>query len=285
MPTQHEIEDLVQQLSSPNGATRSYAECQLRAIGADTVLPLLDFIKTKPKRAQKYRRLEICWNWFCIVTTLSVIYAFFVSVANAENLNFICLLGLAWVLLLKYDKALLRKLAISSEGLAGAYRILSELKEPRIFGVLLSSLRVNGLEEDIKVERLLLETLPGLSIGEWQKLNENQRRIFYHCLQEKASSTHNFNTTFVLIGLKALEQIGDAEAIPTIENIRVNASNRVMWEAARVCIKHLEIRRDKQAISQTLLRASSSDGQEGELLRAASLSETRRDELLRIPRS
>jgi len=97
----------------------------------------------------------------------------------------------------------------------------------------------------------------------------------------KANVSESFDEPFVLAGLKLLEHVGDQEAIITVASIGKNGNSHALRQSARNCLAYLEIRRDELAVSRTLLRASNSNGQDGELLRAAAPTESLFDELLR----
>ena len=82
--------------------------------------------------------------------------------------------------------------------------------------------------------------------------------------------------------LTALEQIGDAQAIPLVENLAMSSSPQVR-ERAKQCLPFLRERSQRNELSLTLLRGTANPSMEAtgkELLRPA-VEETSAENLLR----
>lgn len=117
----------------------------------------------------------------------------------------------------------------------------------------------------------LLVLLPRLQASDSHLLNDDQRAILHKQIRGD-------NTDLILAILKALEQIGDAKAVPFVEeraneaNRRGNRGNiRQIREAAQACLPALNARVELERASHTLLRAAKSDRTDtGMLLRPAS---------------
>jgi hypothetical protein len=129
---------------------------------------------------------------------------------------------------------------------------------------------------------LLTRLLPRLQASDADLLNTNQRACLYRSL-----TTVTNNSDYLIAALKALEQIGDGEALPFVERLaegrqRTAGAERVQV-AARDCLPYLRLRADKARASQTLLRASSaSDTPPNLLLRPAqSRDDAEPEQLLR----
>jgi hypothetical protein len=112
---------------------------------------------------------------------------------------------------------------------------------------------------------LLTRLLPRLQASDAGLLNANQRACLYRSL-----TTVTNNPDYLIAALKALEQIGDGEALPAVERLaegrqRTAGAERVQ-AAARECLPYLRLRADKARASQTLLRASSASDTPPKLL-------------------
>ena len=127
--------------------------------------------------------------------------------------------------------------------------------------------------------------LPNLDTLQWQKMKGRERKALYALLEQRGqiNTKRCYDFTFAL--LKALEQFGDAEAIPAVQHIAKHGSNAALRNAAKECLPYLETRRDEDSIRQTLLRASQSSGGSEELLRVPTLAPNAENaQLLRMPR-
>ena len=64
------------------------------------------------------------------------------------------------------------------------------------------------------------------------------------------------DTGLTLCVLRALEQAGDAEAIPAVERLNSPVWGRRIFQAANECLPFLQARADQHRLAQTLLRPS-----------------------------
>jgi hypothetical protein len=160
----------------------------------------------------------------------------------------------------------------------------------QIVGLLIEQLGVSSnLSEGRALVGALTTLLPQLNASDAHLLNERQRECLYRLLR----GTTTFKVTlrhvadFRLSVLKALEQIGDAKAIPVVEriaNMRVKTPEQTeIRDAARNCLPLLRANAGNIASDLTLLRASANAEVDTEtLLRAAAAtSSTAPEQLLR----
>lgn len=135
-------------------------------------------------------------------------------------------------------------------------------------------------DKDVKREaaEALLLLLPQLKASDAHLLNDEQRTILYKQLRKD-------NTELILALLKSLEQIGDAKAVPYVEELANAKASRAGYgrirEAAQSCLPALNARVEQLMASHTLLRAAGSVGSDSDvLLRPASGASTETNNLL-----
>jgi hypothetical protein len=130
----------------------------------------------------------------------------------------------------------------------------------------------------------LKRLLPQLRASDAHLLTRAQRACLYRCL---TMSRVGRDGPLILAILQALQQVGDAAAIPHVRRLAeskvLSPMQRKVRAAAEDCLPYLEVQASQQRASQTLLRAS---GQEklpaGDLLRPAeSANVTTPQELMR----
>ena len=114
-----------------------------------------------------------------------------------------------------------------------------------------------------------MRLLPHLTSADARLLNQQQRTLLYSQLH----TAHTKSTApFQIAILKALEQIGDESAIPTVQALALcsltTPSARQVRDAALHCLEFLPQVAQKNSASQQLLRASFSETPQ-QLLRAS----------------
>jgi hypothetical protein len=129
---------------------------------------------------------------------------------------------------------------------------------------------------------LLTRLLPRLRASDSHLLNESDRTLLH-----SAIAKHARNSEFVLAAIRALQQIGSASSIPTVQRIAMRTDHRAaspaIREAAQECLEFLQQRAARSDANQTLLRSSSAAATPAHtLLRALDTpAPTAADELLR----
>jgi hypothetical protein len=152
--------------------------------------------------------------------------------------------------------------ALSFRGLFRLKRIMHELADVsdlRIAGPLLEIAALEDGSAKTIPCLLLTQLLPRFRASDAKLLTETQHAALLRMLGRNDTAPE-----FFVAALKALEQVGDARALPVVENLalgrRFTADQRRVQAAAGDCLPYLRIRCDQQRASQTLLRASSASG-------------------------
>jgi len=149
--------------------------------------------------------------------------------------------------------------------LKGLMNNLANISDLRIAGPLVE---IVALEESIAnkmAAQLLTRLLPRFRASDAKLLTDGQHTALLRTLN-RTNATPEY---FVAV-LKALEQIGDARALPVVESLatgrRATIAPRRVQAAAQDCLPFLRVRCDQQRASQTLLRASDAAGMQTDTL-------------------
>jgi len=166
--------------------------------------------------------------------------------------------------------------------LKGLMNNLANIRDLRITGPLIEIAALEEGNANKMAAQLLTRLLPRFRASDAKLLTDGQHAALLRTLN-RANATPEY---FVAV-LKALEQIGDARALPVVESLatgrRATSAPRRVQAAAQDCLPFLRIRCDQQRASQTLLRASDAAGMQPDtLLRPAQgVGPTEATELLR----
>lgn len=268
---------LIRQLSSWRRRTRANAAQQLQQLGPAAIVPLLAVLEQERRKRAHRRRI---FGWVMLV-------------------DFLCMVSLiAWWL---FSGTLLRKWSeFPSETLRlifyawGSFsvflapsrlqrqvtRVLLHFDSVEAVGPL-----IDALEFDASpfLKTALTRLLPRLKASDAHLLDVERRKRLYVKLQFESSFT---DAEFLIAIMRALEQVGDAAALPYVEswaNRYVTSANGVrVRAAARHCLPFLQERAAQEHVSAHLLRPSASPAATSEsLLRPAEASEDTPDQLLR----
>jgi len=158
--------------------------------------------------------------------------------------------------------------ALSFRGLfrlKGLMNNLANISDLRIAGPLIE---IAALEEGVANKmavQLLTRLLPRFRASDAKLLTDGQHAALLRTLNRA-----NGNPDYFVAVLKALEQIGDARALPVVESLaagrRATVAPRRVQASAQDCLPYLRIRCDQQRASQTLLRASDAAGMQPDTL-------------------
>jgi hypothetical protein len=148
---------------------------------------------------------------------------------------------------------------------------LTNIDDVRAVGALAEAMDIPDKGILAQAEAALTRLLPRLRAEDAHLLNESQRNGLYSRLKIENAITR---PEFLVAVLEALEKIGDAAALPAIQNLATStvtsAGGRRVQAAARKCLPVLQQRVRTLETSTTLLRASSAGDAAGEsLLRPA----------------
>lgn len=158
---------------------------------------------------------------------------------------------------------------------------IGQIDDMRAVGILAETLRIGKRHKDIQhgVKISLTRLLPQLKASDAHFLNGEQRTCLYR--QLKAGNIAK-EADFLVAILTALEQVGDAQAIPYVEALVKSApSNSPVAEAARNCLPYLQQNAHQQSNAETLLRAASNDVTDTLLRPVNGTVETAPEQLLR----
>lgn len=225
-------------------------------IRIEDVLAVLEEERARHLPGVREKLLFPLWMFFLPIAT----WVFFWSIANANAPNALLSLGgIGFVLMLRH--------LVASEKQTKAARMLARFDDVRAVGALIEAL--DWPEEQVRVAaRLaLLRLLPRLQASDAALLHTGQRTSLYRYL--KMRNAHR-DADFLVTILKALEQVGDASALPPVQRLAEGAAHtynqRRVRRQARECLPYLEARAEQQRASQTLLRASSAGATSPQML-------------------
>ena len=135
---------------------------------------------------------------------------------------------------------------------------MTQLDDPRAIGPLLAALYLNDPDVVGPAENALLRLLPRLQASDAKSITEAQRECLY---QRLTIDDARSKSEFLIAALQAVEQIGDAKAVPYVEALAASTYRsmgaRRVREAAIHCLPFLKARAEQKEWSDNLLRASS----------------------------
>jgi hypothetical protein len=151
---------------------------------------------------------------------------------------------------------------------------LAQMDDVRMVGPLIDRLHTErriGIRTRRVIRKALIRLLPRLKASDTGLLTPSQKgRLARHLAQ---LARFQQDKEFHVVILRALQQIGDAQAIPVVENI---IRHRPCWAGqdqvhaeAVECLPFLLQRAQEENVRDTLLRATSHEAIRGQLLRPA----------------
>jgi hypothetical protein len=159
----------------------------------------------------------------------------------------------------------LHRLCLSSRQTEAA-RKLAQHDDVRGIGPLAEALEWPDSDLQAVAVKALTRLLPRLQATDGTLLNAHQRGCLYRHLNFHTRSQPEFQLAI----LKALEQVGDAAAIPHVrklaKRVALGRLQQQVRRAAQDCLPFLETRAEQRRVSQTLLRASSAAGTTPDML-------------------
>lgn len=144
---------------------------------------------------------------------------------------------------------------------------MSQFDDLRAIGPLLEALDLRDTAVVDAAETTLLRLLPRLQASDSNAISETQRECLYRRLKIQNAQTE---AEFIIVALKALEQVGDAKALPCVEALTVSADRMPaavrVREAAAHCLVFLKARAEQKEWSDNLLRAASASSASSDML-------------------
>jgi hypothetical protein len=274
-------ENMIKRLLDKKQAAQAKAE--LRGLGEHTIPLLLCILDKERQRYTRRRRFGIWIDKAASFLFYSNILLASFLIKRGVSENTATLIAVSMIFPMLIGGVVRVKLHAVPTTIQTVYELFGEMNYVRIIAVLLDgfSNKEEGLYSLSK--SLLIKALSHLTVSEWRTLKPQQHATFYRLLRERGNGWIYFDEEFALAGLKALEQAGGVEAIPTVERIAVKGRSEKVKQAAQECLSYLRVRRDEQATRETLLRASEATGGKEELLRIpAQNSDSASQQLLRV---
>lgn len=271
-----DVDDFIQRLGERENSRYRAAEKELRRRMLDAIPALLAGMRRETERVTVLRRksLRRCAGvsvvLFAVVAYIQHTYG---SSAFGGALWWTAV-GLAD---LSRHVSSFNELSFRREGIL---RILNDCDDRSILGPMAELLENRFLDPSPALIRLL----PTLRASDADMLTPHQRLCLYRRLRsrEYRRSRAAKAEELALAILKALEQIGEPEAIPYVEHMAASAKAAQLRQAAEDCLPYLEKRSAERRETETLLRASAPQAAFEELLRAAQANaETPAHQLLR----
>jgi hypothetical protein len=259
---------------------------------ADALLPTQGVEKAEPeallneliRQAHKQGR----WRRFAVGFYYAGIFSYILySMLRLSGWNSALPSAFALLLVLLYASALVTEIVTRLRWNRSTAKI-TNIDDVRAVGALAEAMEIPDKGMLAQAQKALTRLLQRLEVGDAHLLNETQRKCLYRRLKiEYALHTPDFMVAL----LEALEKIGDAGALPAVQELATctvtTASGKRVQAAARKCLPVLRLRVRTLETSSTLLRASSAEDTGGaSLLRPVHGGDnTAPEELLRAARS
>ena len=265
--TPADISVLTERLASQDMNVAQSAVTRLIEMGDPGIEALLDTLTAQEGRRKRKTRNATLTFSLLVVGTLILGFATHNSTIFSMFVAFTGIIGAAS--------------KMKSSQTQGA-KLLAQRDDVRAVGVLTEALHWSDAEIRASARAALVRLLPRLIESDARYLTVAQRQLLLNELDLKQPSP---DLPFAI--LKAMEQVGGTEALPTVTRVAAGdsrcASVPGMKEAARACLPSLEARASRAKVGMTLLRPSDANSVSPEtLLRPApTTSEEPANELLR----
>lgn len=242
---------LLTKLSSKKPEEREKARQAIEEMGDAAVDRLMQAID---REAQKRKnRVKIYFAFVSIWIGIMILMA---ATGNTENIA--SFTGLFGAFASLYEVSQQQKNAAAE---------LAKLRPKRAIGPLADALEYGDKHMRTLVSSALQDILPQIQASDDHLLTIEQRGRLYTVLKR---ARFKQDVPLMIAILKALEQIGDEKALPTVENLANieprNGMERSVKEAARECLPALTERVERQRRAQTLLRPATAPNSPAELL-------------------
>jgi hypothetical protein len=231
------------------------ADAEQRLLAPPSVTDLLYDMKAAKRWSDHLEKLTLAYLG---MTALSI-WWFLVCNVKEEDRRF-CGALIIFALCLATINTVVRFINVGSAQAAIA-RLMAGYHDLRVVGPLADALRMPDMETQYLAAMALRHLLPRLTADDGDLLNEAQRNSLYRHLRGR-------NVELSLAILRALEQVGDARAVPHVQRLTeagVPCDGRVR-KAAEECLPYLLLRVERAAAPRILLRASSNSDRNPEAL-------------------
>ena len=155
---------------------------------------------------------------------------------------------------------------------ANAAKRLAEIETVQAIPPLLDAIVLSGYRNTSPAYLPLLRLIPRLRAADYNLIDERRRKILLRTLGRRFNRIYKWLSgldELKLAILKALEQVGDENAIPVVEKLAAESRNVEVRNAAIECLPFLRQKSAQVTPGRTLLRAAAEPQSEATLLRAA----------------
>ncbi len=176
-------------------------------------------------------------------------------------------------------------------GLAGRQEaksrsILESIKDLRLVGPLAQALDAEKTTHQSYIAGALCRLLPRLQASDASLLNKEQRACLNSLLTRRRLRHRHGGKVLILAILKALEQIGDKDALPAVQKLAQWSSDKDIRQAANNCLPYLHDRAEAYKRGAMYLRPADARTSGSDVLLRSSTSmtqpqQTPPDQLLR----
>lgn len=282
--TTTDLELLLNALDSKDEQTRADAMRQARSLSPDALLTLSGLEAQHFRRYHRSQRGSIAF--------LSLVFSSFLGSllylgTGEQNSIFMTMLAFVpFIFLIPLIAKYLNGGLYPSRARRGLTAALEEAGDVSFVPVALTLLQTKTAEITPAILSLLKRLLPQLHAGDAQTWTPGQYGALLKLLAVLPKDKDLKNTELALSVLKALEQIGDARAIPAVEVLAYSSPHSVspqVQQAAGECLPYLRQRAGEQRQAQTLLRPTQPSTTGENLLRPAAQTtpQTPDEQLLR----
>ncbi|HLV81425.1 MAG TPA: hypothetical protein VKT32_14155 [Chthonomonadaceae bacterium] len=245
------------------------AERELERRGVEAIEPLVAVLQEEIRSRVRRRAVSLLGLALAVVGFVAEM-----TRMRAENTTWLLGTTLGYVACC----LLLGSLAQATRRERSAARLLRRVDDVRAIAPLLESLRFPPRE---MTQKVLIRLLRRLSARDSALLGAQSRAHLHHALKQSARRLFGscFHIGYIVAVLKALEQIGDATALPTVELLAFSARQPDVRIAAQECLPFLRARAEQTG--QMLLRPAGADTAEILLRSTADLRDPLPAHLLR----
>ncbi len=275
---------LLNALDSKDEQTRADAMRQARSLSPDALLTLSGLEAQHFRSHHRSQRYRI---GLLLTIFMSLFGAFFYLMGAKLNFVFmVILLAVPYTFLIPLIAKYLNGGLYPSRARRSLTAALEEAEDVSFVPVALTLLQTKTAEITPAILSLLKRLLPQLHAGDAQTWTPEQYQALLKLLSAPPKDKELKDTELALSVLKALEQIGDARAIPAVEVLAYSSPHSVsrqVQQAAAECLPYLRQRAGEQQQAQTLLRPTQPNTTGENLLRPAAQTtpQTPDEQLLR----
>lgn len=263
------LKEAIQRLGSRRLEESLAAERTLEQLGAEAIEPLVTILYAEI-RVRSWRRAA------SLLGLALVVFGFVAGMTRLRAGDTTWLLGTT----LGYVACclLLGSLAQATRRERSATRLLRRIDDVRAIAPLLESLRFPPREI---TQTVLIRLLRRLRASNSSLLDGPSRSHLHGALKQATRRLFGtcFSIGYIVAVLKALEQIGDAAALPYVEFLAFSARQPDIRIAAQECLPFLRERAEQTG--QTLLRAAGTEAPEFLLRSTGDLSDPLPSHMLR----